>query len=183
LRCIRCGVHLYEIFSAHGDIGELAVRVPHDIDVVRNWAGVEGCQNVEGRPCVKYLGFANIFQRKPHLTAVRRRGNIGTEGGCLGNSGDDLVTFDVNDLCLRNKAGADIAIFSVWPENCHSRPVADIYPILVLIRPAVDNLNVILSSHGDPDFAVVRGKKGFVWRSAYIGDVLDRIRSGVNERH
>src|SRR5580704_6286620 len=181
LRYIGCGVNLYDIFSADGDICELALHVSHDIDVIRNWAGIEDCQNIKGRLCVKHLGFANVFQREPHLPPIRRRGNIGTEGGCLGNSGDDLVTFDINDRCLRSEAGADIAIFSVWPENCHSRAVADEDSVLVFIGPAVDNLNVILSSHRDPYFAVVRGMKDFVWGSAYICDVLDRIRSSVNE--
>src|SRR5258705_4237771 len=61
-----------------------------------NWAGIEDCPNIKGGPCVKHLGFASVFQREPHLLPIRRRGNIGTEGGCLGNSGDDLVTFDIN---------------------------------------------------------------------------------------
>ena len=69
---------------------------------------------------------------------------------------NDLVALNVNGRYLRNRAGADIAIFSVWPEDCHSRAVAHDDSVFVFKGPAVDNLNVILSSHHYPYFAAVR---------------------------
>ena len=45
----------------------------------------------------------------------------------------------------------------------------------------VENRDVVLAAHRDPDLAAVRGEEGLVRRTADIGHVLHRVGRGVDE--
>ena len=65
--------------AADRDIGEHAVGVAHDVDVIGDRPGVERLEEREWRLRVEHLDLARIFQREPDLGTIRRGGDIGAE--------------------------------------------------------------------------------------------------------
>jgi hypothetical protein len=47
--------------------------------MVGDRTGVEGFQKIKGRLRIENLGLASIFEGKPDLSTVWRRGNVGAE--------------------------------------------------------------------------------------------------------
>jgi hypothetical protein len=76
-------VHLNLVEAAHRDIGEHAIRIAHNVDMVGDRARVEGLQKREWRLRIEDLDLAGVFQREPDLRTVRRGRNVGAEGAGL----------------------------------------------------------------------------------------------------
>src|SRR5262249_38203308 len=104
-------------------IGEHAVGIAHDVDVVGDRTGVESLQKSKWRLPIKDLGLPDIFQGEPDLSTVRRGGNIGTEWARLLDFADDLMVGDGDDGGVWRERRADIAVFAVWREDRHARAV------------------------------------------------------------
>ncbi len=97
---VRNTLHLVQ--AADRDIGEAAMRVAREIDVVGDRPGVERLEQVERRLRVEHLRLADILQREPHLFAVGRRGDVRAERAGLLHLRDDLVVGDGDDIRLRD---------------------------------------------------------------------------------
>ena len=70
------------------------------IDVVGDRSGVEGLDQIERRFGVEHLRLADIFEREPHLTAVRCGGDVGTERARLLHLADDRMVGDRDNVDL-----------------------------------------------------------------------------------
>src|SRR5580692_5240762 len=95
--------HFDLVEPADRDIGEHAVRIAHDIDVIGDRTGVERFQKSEGRPRIEDLSLADIFESKPDLRTIRCRGNVRAEWAGLHHLADDHVVGDSYDVGLRRE--------------------------------------------------------------------------------
>ncbi len=168
---------------ADRDIGEHAVGIAHDINVVGDRTGVEGLQERKRWLPIEYLGLAGVLQGKPDLLAVRRCGDVRTEWARLRNLADNLVIGDGYNFGLRRKRGADIAVFTVGRENRHTRTVGNGDARLFLISRAVEYGDVVLAADDNPHFFAIHRKERFVWGAPNISNVLHAIGRGIDEDH
>src|ERR1700688_2770122 len=76
------------------DIGEGALGVVDDVDVVGDRPGIDRFQHREWRLRVKHHGPADVFQREPDLLAVWRGGDVRTERAVLLDVADNLMIGD-----------------------------------------------------------------------------------------
>src|SRR5712691_6601106 len=90
--------YLHLVHAADRDIGELAPRIAHDIDVVGDRTGIERLEQGKGRLRVEHLGLAGILQCEPDLSAVRGGGDIRAKGARLLYLSDDFVIGDRYDV-------------------------------------------------------------------------------------
>jgi hypothetical protein len=144
--------YLHFVQAADGHIGELAMRIAHDVDVVGDWPGVERFENRKGWTRIEDLGLAGILQREPDLIAVRCRRDVGAERTRLRHSTHDLVVGDGDDVRLGCKGRAHVAVFPVGREDRHAGAVGDVDPRLCFIGLAVQHVDVVFAADGDPDF-------------------------------
>src|SRR5262245_45873581 len=151
---------LFEIVSAKDlnfiepadrDVGEHAICISHDIDMVGDRTGVEGCQERKWRLPTEHLSLAAVFQGKPDLLAIRRCGDVGTERAGLWNLADNFVIGDGYDCSLGCKRGADVAIFAIGRKNRHSRAVGNGDPRLLLVTRAVEHGDIVFATDDYPN--------------------------------
>src|SRR6516225_1047021 len=107
--------------AADGDIGKHPVGIAHDVDVIGDRASVQGLEQREGRLGIKYLGLTGVFEREPHLAAIRCRRKIGAEWAGLDDPPDEGMICHRDDYGLRVERRTDVAVFAVWRENLHPR--------------------------------------------------------------
>jgi hypothetical protein len=85
---------LHLVQSADRDVGEGAVGIVGEVDVVGDRTGVERLEELERRPGGEHLGLPYVLQREPDLAAVRRRGDVGAERAFLLHTPDGLMVGD-----------------------------------------------------------------------------------------
>ncbi len=188
----RNGCHLGEIVgainlafvdAADRDIGEHAVGVAHDVNVVRDRPSVDRLQEREWRLGIEHLDLAGVFQREPNLGTIRRGGNVRTKRTRLRDLADDLVVGDGDNCGLGRERRADIAVLPVRRKDRHARSVCHNDPRLFLVGRAVEYGDIVLAPHHHPDFIAVRREERLVWRAPHVGDVLDGVGCGIDEIH
>jgi len=86
-----------------------------------------------------------------------------------------------DDRDFRIERRTDIAVFAVGGEDLHPRSVRHHDPRLFLVADGVEHGDIVLATHGHPDFLAVGRKEGFMRRAADIGRVLDHVGRGIDE--
>ena len=152
--------HLVE--PTHGDVGEAAFCVAHDVDVIRDRTGFENLEHLEGRLPLEGHHLAQVFEGEPDLISFRSCRDVRAEGRLLLHLADDLVVSDGDDGGFRGEAGAHVAVLAVGREDGHPRPTGELDPPLLREGLAVEHRDVVLAAHRDPDFSSIRREESFV---------------------
>jgi hypothetical protein len=109
--------------STNRYISELAPGSAHEIDVIRDRAGIKHLYHFERRQGIEDHYLADVFKCKPNLFSIRCSGNVGTEWTFLLHSADNLFGGRGYNNCLRAEAGANVPIFAIRGEDRHARPI------------------------------------------------------------
>ena len=72
---------------------------------------------------------------------------------------------------------------AIFYRNLHAGPGRHLDAFLLGKVGGVDDADIVLAAHGDPDLLSIRREERLVRRTADIGDVLDCVGRGVDERH
>src|SRR6185437_4647320 len=76
-----------------------------------------------------------------------------------------------------------IAVLAVRREDLHAGSGRNLDPRFFRVGVAVEYVDVILTSDGDPDLTTIRREECLVRRASHIGRVLHGIGGGVDEGH
>ena len=112
------------------------------------------------------------------------------EAAILGQNGEtwchapgDLMSCRVDDNGLRGKARADVAVAAIWGELVQSRPVWNRDTLLLGVKLAVEDCDVVFATDRNPDLAAVLRKEGLVRGTSDVGCVFDPVGGGIDEGH
>src|SRR5262249_62107889 len=83
---------------------------------------------------------------------------------------------------LSGEGGAHVPIPAIWREDLHSRPVRHGDTRLLLVGRAVEDRDVVLTAHGDPDLFAIWREEGLVGRPPDVRDMLHGVGRGIDER-
>src|SRR3981081_3556623 len=157
LREISRAKDLDYVEAADRHVGELAIGVAHDIDVVGDRSRVYRLQQLEWWMCVEHLNLTGVLEREPDLGTIRSSRDVRTERACLGHVSDDLVIGYTDDHRLWGERREDVAVGAIGGKELHAWAIRDGDAGLLLICRTIQNGDIILTPHGHPDlFAVWR---------------------------
>jgi hypothetical protein len=113
LRKIVGAEYLDLVQAADRDIGKRSLCRMSEVHVVGDRARIDRLDQVERRPGVEHLCFADILEREPDLAPVRCCRDVRTEWALLLDLCNDLVIGNGDDIGFRVEGRADIAVFAV----------------------------------------------------------------------